>query len=75
MIIRSVHVRHFRSIEAAALAPCEELNVLIGKNNAGKSNLLGAIGLLLDHLRTGKIAAPKRDTKANKGSSRICSFS
>lgn len=54
MIIRSVHVRHFRSIAATGLAPCEELNVLIGKNNAGKSNILGAIGLLLNHLRTGR---------------------
>lgn len=58
MIIRSVHVRHFRSIEAAGLAPCEDLNVLIGKNNAGKSNLLSAISLLLNHLRNGKIAGP-----------------
>lgn len=58
MIIRAVHVRHFRSICGTGLAPCADLNVLIGKNNAGKSNLLSAIGVALEHLRGGKIAAP-----------------
>jgi energy-coupling factor transporter ATP-binding protein EcfA2 len=60
MIIRSVQVRNFRSIDATGLAPCEDLNVLIGKNNAGKSNLLTAISLLLSHLKSGKISAPWR---------------
>ena len=51
-------MRHYRSIAAAGLAQCEELNVLIGKNNAGKSNILSAIALALGHLRAGKIASP-----------------
>ena len=58
MAIRAVHVRHLRSVGVAALAPCSGLNVLIGKNNAGKSNLLTAIGQALGHLRAGKIAVP-----------------
>jgi putative ATP-dependent endonuclease of the OLD family len=58
MSIRAVHVQHFRSIGNAALARCGGLNVLIGKNNAGKSNLLSAISLVLSHLQGGKIAAP-----------------
>jgi len=58
MSIRAIHVQHFRSIGNAALAQCGGLNVLIGKNNAGKSNLLSAISLLLSHLQGGRIVAP-----------------
>ena len=56
MRIRSVHVRHFRSVENSQLTNCGGLNVLIGKNNAGKSNLLAAIELCLRHLRRGLTA-------------------
>jgi putative ATP-dependent endonuclease of OLD family len=58
MRIMSFYVRHFRSIENAELQRCGGLNVLIGKNNAGKSNLLSAIEHVLNHLRRGAVAAP-----------------
>jgi energy-coupling factor transporter ATP-binding protein EcfA2 len=58
MSIRSVHVQRFRSIMGAGLPQCGEMNVLVGKNNAGKSNLLSAIELLLTHLRSGRVAGP-----------------
>jgi predicted ATP-dependent endonuclease of OLD family len=50
MRIRSIEMRRFRSIESASLQACGGLNVLIGKNNAGKSNVLAAIELV--HQRT-----------------------
>jgi putative ATP-dependent endonuclease of the OLD family len=56
MIIREVRVRHFRSIEMGELAKCGDLNVLIGRNNAGKSNLLSCIELMLLHLKKGQVA-------------------
>jgi predicted ATPase len=56
MNIISLHIRHFRSIESAALTHCGGLNVLIGKNNAGKSNILSAIDVALAHLRRGHVA-------------------
>jgi energy-coupling factor transporter ATP-binding protein EcfA2 len=56
MIIREVRVRHFRSVEAGELAKCGDLNVLIGRNNAGKSNLLSCIELMLLHLKKGQVA-------------------
>ena len=56
MAIRSVHVQRFRSINGTGLPQCGGLNVLIGKNNAGKSNLLSAIELVLVHLKRGRIA-------------------
>jgi putative ATP-dependent endonuclease of OLD family len=58
MRIMSVYVRHFRSIESAELLQCGGLNVLIGKNNAGKSNLLSAIEHVLKHLKRGAVSAP-----------------
>ncbi|MEW1828359.1 AAA family ATPase [Streptomyces sp. NPDC088196] len=42
----------FRSLRDAALEDCGNLNVLIGKNNSGKSNLLSAIRLFFDFFQT-----------------------
>ena len=58
MILRSIQVRRYRSIQSAGLAECAGLNIFIGKNNAGKSNLLSAIELVLTHLKRGRIAGP-----------------
>lgn len=58
MSLRSIQVRRFRSIASAGLTECGGLNILIGKNNAGKSNLLSAIELMFTHLKRGRIAGP-----------------
>ena len=60
MIVRALHIRRFRSVERASLINCGSLNVLIGKNNAGKSNVLQALALAFEHLRGGEIAVPWR---------------
>ena len=46
------------SIEFAKLAQCGGLKILIGKNNAGKSNILSAIELVILHLKQRRIAGP-----------------
>src|SRR5690349_23095115 len=56
MKVVSMHVRGYRSIRKTSLTDCGSLNVLIGKNNAGKSNLLAAFDLLLFHLKRGTVA-------------------
>jgi putative ATP-dependent endonuclease of OLD family len=56
MRIQAVHVRRFKSVESASLLKCGPLNVLIGKNNAGKSNLLAAIDQIFAHLKRGTLA-------------------
>ena len=56
MRIRSIAIRRYRSLESASLQACGDLNVLIGKNNAGKSNVLAAIELVHQHLQAGTIA-------------------
>jgi putative ATP-dependent endonuclease of OLD family len=48
--LTDIHVNHFRSIEDASLKDCGDLNVLIGKNNSGKSNLLSAVQIFFDFL-------------------------
>lgn len=58
MHIRSIHVRHFRSIEKSSLPNCGCFNVLIGRNNAGKSNLLSTVDFIVAHLNAGTIARP-----------------
>lgn len=43
MIIRSVAIENFRSLESVKLEGLGQMNVLIGRNNAGKSAVFGAL--------------------------------
>ncbi len=43
MKLESVRIKRFRSIEDQLVPQCGDFNVLIGKNNSGKSNVLSAI--------------------------------
>ena len=43
MRLNSVSIKRYRSIEDAGLAACGGFNVLIGRNNSGKSNILSAL--------------------------------
>lgn len=45
MKIENIEIQRFRSIEKCELSQCGGFNVLIGKNNSGKSNILSAIEL------------------------------
>ena len=55
MLLKSVRATGFRSIEKAELDSCGRFNVLIGKNNSGKSNLLSAILGFFGTLSSGEI--------------------
>src|SRR5258708_14158944 len=46
MIIRGLRLRSFRNFPELDLAPGEGINVLVGENAQGKSNLLEAVYLL-----------------------------
>ncbi|MDZ4109465.1 MAG: AAA family ATPase [Brevundimonas sp.] len=56
MLIKSLHFRNFRGLKSAALLDCSGFNVLIGKNNAGKSSVLAGIEIVFDHLRNGRFS-------------------
>lgn len=43
--IRSVSVRNFKSVKSITLTDCRRVNVLIGRPNVGKSNIIEALAL------------------------------
>ncbi len=55
MQVRSVDIENFRGVERARLEGCGELNVLIGKNNSGKSTLLDAINGFFGVMQAGGV--------------------
>ena len=48
-IIERVEVSYFRSVYSLSLAKCEDVNILIGQNDAGKSNVLKALNLFFNN--------------------------
>lgn len=60
-MLRSLHIEGFRSFPSLAVAPLSRVNVLVGKNNTGKSSVLEAVELLVrDNVRWGLWAIPVR---------------
>lgn len=57
MKLEEVHIENFRSAKSAKLEQCGQFNVLIGKNNSGKSTLLSAIQSFYVCLAEGQIVA------------------
>lgn len=50
--LKHIKIQNFKSLKNAELSDCKQINLLIGRPNAGKSNLLEAAGLLgLSHIR------------------------
>lgn len=60
MKIRRVQIHNFRSIADATVDVCD-YTMLVGANNAGKSNLLNAIRCFYDHLKWAQADVPKLD--------------
>jgi len=48
-IIEKVEVSYFRSVYSLSLSKCEDVNILIGQNDAGKSNVLKALNLFFNN--------------------------
>lgn len=55
MKLEAVNIKNFRSIQEVTLEECGSFNVIVGKNNAGKSNILRAINIFFESLKRGKI--------------------
>lgn len=43
MRLESFAIKNYRSIAEVNVEPCGDFNVLIGRNNSGKSNILASI--------------------------------
>ncbi|WP_165585476.1 AAA family ATPase [Roseococcus sp. SYP-B2431] len=56
MFIKSLYLRRFRSLFDANIDDISNFNVFIGKNNAGKSTVLAAIDMALNHLKSARVA-------------------
>ncbi|MEH1974041.1 MAG: AAA family ATPase [Nostoc sp.] len=59
MKLESVVIKRFRSIESSELTNCGGFNVLIGKNNSGKSSVLSAIHAFFNCLHNGEVLTLK----------------
>ena len=55
MKLESVSIERFRSVESSELTNCGGFNVLIGKNNSGKSNILSAIHAFFTCIQGGDV--------------------
>lgn len=52
---KNIHISNFKSLKDVTLSDCKRINLLIGKPNVGKSNILEAIGLFsLPYLKYNK---------------------
>jgi energy-coupling factor transporter ATP-binding protein EcfA2 len=54
MKLEAVHIQSFRSIQDVTLENCGGFNVIVGKNNAGKSNILLSINAFFKCLNKGE---------------------
>jgi AAA15 family ATPase/GTPase len=48
MRLKSISIQNFKSLEEESIKHPSELNVFVGKNNSGKSNILKAIDLFFN---------------------------
>jgi predicted ATP-dependent endonuclease of OLD family len=63
MLLKDVFVRGYRSIREDSISNLSSLNVFIGKNNSGKSNILQSIEVFFLSLREGEIVVLKTPIK------------
>ena len=55
MLVERIQISNFRSISSCELTDCGGFNVLIGKNNSGKSNILSAINAFFLAIHDGAV--------------------
>ncbi len=57
-LIKEIEIAYFRSFYKVTLGNCKDLNIVFGKNDAGKSNIVRALNLFFNN-------SPERDKKYN----------
>ena len=55
MKLKHVHVSNFKSISDTFMHDVEDLNVLIGRNNSGKSNILSCVQIYFTAIHQGEV--------------------
>lgn len=46
MLIKSIHIEHFKGLEEVDVVDCSRVNAFIGRNNSGKSSILHALDMV-----------------------------
>ncbi len=59
MKLEAINIKRFRSMREAVLNSCGGFNVLIGKNNSGKSNVLTALNAFFDCIAGNEVVTLK----------------
>ena len=47
-VIESITIRYFRSVYTLTVSPCNDITVITGKNDVGKSNIIKALNLFFN---------------------------
>mgnify|MGYP001279711474 CR=1 FL=1 len=63
-MLKTVHAQAYRNLKSDGPFDLKALNILIGANGAGKSNLLEMVAFLLDALQSGLPQTFKRRRSA-----------
>src|SRR2546426_1336882 len=58
MFLRRLEIKNYRSLESITLENLNSFDILIGRNNSGKSSVFGTIDLLNKTIRGGTVAWP-----------------
>ncbi|MET8372389.1 AAA family ATPase [Micromonospora profundi] len=66
--VQGINISKFRGIDSTSLEDCGNLNVLIGKNNSGKSTILNALDSFFSVVSSGSVVA-LNDVKKSETSS------
>lgn len=52
MKLKKIHIKNFKSLKDVEIDDIEDLNIFIGKNNSGKSNILDVLNFVIEAYRT-----------------------
>ncbi|MEU7929580.1 AAA family ATPase [Micromonospora sp. NPDC049107] len=68
MQVQRIDISKFRGIDSTSLEDCGTLNVLIGKNNSGKSTILNALDSFFSVMSSGSVVALGNTKEAERNS-------
>lgn len=73
-MIKSLHIKNYALIEELEMSPSAKLNIITGETGAGKSIMLGAVGLLLGNRVDTKVLLDKEQKCIIEGTFDLSSY-
>lgn len=65
MLIKNIKINSYKNIKEPLFLDCQPINIFIGQNNVGKSNVLDAIEFALKNQADDKLSYPQSDIVLN----------